>query len=293
MDNVKARPNYVMTDKMSRYEWLDHRRKGIGGSDVSAILGFNDWRSPYEVWADKTGQLPIDDTGNEFTHWGNIMEPILAHEFQDQTGKKVYRQNKTFIDPEYDFLRADIDRDIAGEPGFLEIKTAIEFKTSDWTDDEIPPAYLLQVQHYMMVLDRPYCYFATLIGGHRFIMKKVERDDTLINEMRAKLVEWWQTHIINGVAPEIDGSESTTSVLKQLHTDQDGQPVIMDAAMNERLHQRQSIKNDIKTITNETAKIENEVRSQMLDTDVATTSDFVITYRQNKRGSRTLRIKER
>lgn len=293
MDSLKTRPSFEMTDQMSRYEWLEHRRKGIGGSDVSAILGYNQWRSPYEVWADKTGRLPIDDTGNEFTYWGNIMEPILAHAFQDFTGKKVYRQNKTFIDPEYDFLRADIDRDVAGEPGFLEIKTAIEFKSSEWSGEEIPPAYLLQVQHYMMVLDRPYCYFATLIGGHKFITKRVERDDRLITGMREQLIDWWTEHIINDVPPEIDGSDSTTDVLKSLHSDTDGQPVILGANLDKLLEQRQQGKESIKVLEQDIKATENKVRAEMLETDVATSKNFVITNKKTKRGYRQLKIKEK
>lgn len=290
---ARLRPKVEMTDKMSRYQWLEHRRKGIGGSDVSAILGFNSWRSPFEVWADKTGRLPIDDSGNEFTHWGNIMEPILAKEFQQQTGKKVYRQNKTFVDPECDFLRADIDRDIVGEPGFLEIKTAMEFKSSEWSDEEIPPAYLLQVQHYMMVLNRPYCYFATLIGGHRFITKRVERDDDLIATMRPQLVDWWEQHIVNDVPPEIDGSDSTTDVLKQLHHKTEGQPIILGDELDRSLIERQHLKEGLKTYNNDIKITENKVRAAMLATEIGTSEHFIVTNRLTKKGNRVLRIKER
>lgn len=295
MDQIRERPRpkVEMTYKMNRYQWLEHRRKGIGGSDVSAILGFNTWRSPFEVWADKTGRLPIDDSGNEFTHWGNIMEPILAQEFQRQTGKKVHRQNKTFVDPEYDFLRADIDRDVVGEPGFLEIKTAMEFKSSEWTDDEIPPAYLLQVQHYMMVLDRPYCYFATLIGGHHFITKRVERDDELIDTMRQQLIDWWEKHIIQGIPPEIDGSDSTTNVLKQLHHETEGQPIILDDDLDKLLVEREHLKQGLKTYNNDIKTTENKVRAAMLTTEIGTSEHFVVTNRLTKRGNRVLRIKEK
>lgn len=293
MDALRTKPSYIMTDQMTRYQWLEHRRKGLGGSDISVILGFNNWRSPYELWADKMGMLPIDDTGNEFTHWGNIMEPILAHEFQDQTGKKVYRQNKTFIDSEYDFLRADIDRDVVGEPGFLEIKTANEFKSGDWTDDEIPPAYLIQVQHYMMVLDRPYCYFATLIGGHHFEIKRVNRDDDLIATIRQESVAWWQKHIIEGVEPEIDGSDSTRNVLNQLHHDREGQPVILGVDLDDLLLTRQQSKETVKTIKSDMATTENKVRAAMLETDEAVSNHFIITNHKNKHGVRALKIKEK
>ncbi len=43
--------------EMSRDEWLIERRKGIGGSDASIILGLNKWKTPFELWLDKTGQV--------------------------------------------------------------------------------------------------------------------------------------------------------------------------------------------------------------------------------------------
>jgi predicted phage-related endonuclease len=42
---------------MPREEWLVLRRKGIGGSDVSAILGINPWKTAMDVWLEKTGEI--------------------------------------------------------------------------------------------------------------------------------------------------------------------------------------------------------------------------------------------
>jgi len=40
---------------MPREQWLELRRQGIGGSDAAAILGMNPWKSPMDVWLEKTG----------------------------------------------------------------------------------------------------------------------------------------------------------------------------------------------------------------------------------------------
>ena len=50
--------NKLSTIGMSRDDWLEHRKKSIGGSDASAVAGLNPWTSPYSVWADKLGLLP-------------------------------------------------------------------------------------------------------------------------------------------------------------------------------------------------------------------------------------------
>lgn len=44
--------------KQSREEWLEDRRRSIGGSDAAALVGMNPCVTPYMLWADKTGKLP-------------------------------------------------------------------------------------------------------------------------------------------------------------------------------------------------------------------------------------------
>lgn len=285
--------SFDYTGGMGKKEWLLHRRKGIGGSDVAAILGLSPWVSPYQVWADKTGRVPIDLKSNEFEHWGTIMEPILANEFEAQTRKKVFRQNKTFYDPKYPFLRADIDRDVAGEDGFLEIKTAMEYKSDAWSDEQIPGPYRLQVQHYMYVLNRPYCYFAYLIGGHRFGIKRYERDEELINQIEPQLIDWWDEHIIHDEAPDPDGSQSTTDILKLIYPRSESIQVELPSIWNQKLHQHQDLKNNIKILAANNKRIENELRVAMKNGDTADTENYHITYRSNKNGNRMLRISER
>lgn len=285
---------FIRTTNMSRLDWLKLRTQGIGGSDVSAILGMNNWRSPYQVWAEKTGRLILDDTeDNEFIHWGNIMEPILAKEFEDQTGKKVFRPNKEFIHPKYDFLRANIDRDIAKEPGFLEIKTAMEYKSSEWDGDEVPVPYILQVQHYMNVLNRPYVYFCALIGGHKTVIKEVERDQELIDTFTPKLVDWWQEYVVADKKPPVDGSNSTTQTLRELFKTDDGETIKLTESLNGQLRIRKQLKQSGEELSSQVSLIDNQIREAMGTASEAENDSFKITYRANKKSTRILRIKEK
>ena len=38
---------------ISRENFVERRRSGIGGSDISAIVGLSDWSTPYDVWRSK------------------------------------------------------------------------------------------------------------------------------------------------------------------------------------------------------------------------------------------------
>src|SRR5699024_6239617 len=81
--------------EMTRKEWLRARQTGIGGSDASAILGFNPWKSPFELYIDKTSN-EIEEIDNEAIHWGNVLEDVVADEFTRRTGKRVRRRNQMF-----------------------------------------------------------------------------------------------------------------------------------------------------------------------------------------------------
>lgn len=82
------------TSEMSRDEWLIERRKGIGGSDASIILGLNKWKTPFELWLDKTGQVPVSESQSEAAYFGSLLEDIVAKEFEIRSGKKVRRKNQ-------------------------------------------------------------------------------------------------------------------------------------------------------------------------------------------------------
>lgn len=82
-------------DTADREVWLRDRKKGIGGSDVAAVLGLNPWRTPLDVFNEKTAETVDDKPQSEAAHFGTILEDVVADEFARRTGFKVVRFNKT------------------------------------------------------------------------------------------------------------------------------------------------------------------------------------------------------
>ena len=206
----------IPTKNMSREDWLQLRRTSIGGSDVATILGFNKYKSPYQLWLDKTGQIEIDASDpSEAAYWGNVFEKIVAEEFTRRTGAKVRNDNHMYFHREYDFLSANVDRQVVGENAILEYKTASMFLSDKWEGENIPDQYIFQVQHYLNVLDKEYAYIAVLVGGQKFQWKRIERDQELIDIIQERLIAFWEVNVKQNVAPPIDGSQSTTDFLKE------------------------------------------------------------------------------
>ena len=76
------------------------KRYGIGGSDAGVIAGVNKYKTPYELWMEKTGQI-ASFNGNEATEWGHALENAIAEQYSKKTGHKVRKSNNLINHPKY------------------------------------------------------------------------------------------------------------------------------------------------------------------------------------------------
>lgn len=257
--------NTIDTRNMNHIDWLKQRRAGIGGSDVGTILGLNKYKSPYQLWLDKTGQIEIEDSlTSDAAHFGNVLEEVVAKEFSERTGKKVRRANRMFIHADHSFLMANIDRDIVGENAILECKTASMYLADRWEGEDIPEQYICQVQHYMNVLDREYAYIAVLIGGQKFVWKKIERDQELIDIIQKKLVEFWELNVMQMIPPAIDGSDSTEEYIKERYAKSEtGKEITLKKDIDDLLDQREELQETKKVVETSIKEIDNLIKVEL------------------------------
>ena len=144
----------------SMEEWLVNR-KGIGGSDASAILGLNPYKTNQELWMEKKGQMsPVDISGKSYVKYGNDAEPLLRALFAlDYPEYKVeYYDNNMIINKKYPWAHASLDGELMdpdGRRGILEIKTTNILQSIQWEkwDNRIPDNYYIQVLHYLLVTE--------------------------------------------------------------------------------------------------------------------------------------------
>ena len=144
----------------SREEWLEERKKGIGGSDAAVILGLNPYKNNIRLWEEKTGRRTATDISDKpYVKYGTEMEPILRDSFKIKHPElEVLHQENTIIKhPVYPFLFASLDGILinkeTGEKGVLEIKTSeiLRSMQKEKWKDQIPPNYYCQVLHYLNV----------------------------------------------------------------------------------------------------------------------------------------------
>lgn len=265
---------------MSHSEWLQERTKGIGGSDASIILGLNKWKTPFELWLEKTGQSNLDDTAGEAAYFGNILEDVVAKEFEVRSGKRVRRNNFMLKHPEHDFINANIDRKVVGEDALLECKTASAYLAKDWEDDKVPDAYMIQVQHYLGVTGYKHAYIAVLLGGQRFMWKDIERDEELIQMIFDAEVHFWEHHVLGNVPPALDGSSAAEEFLKERYKDVDPDKVVdLSFSYKEKIDNYLELKKNISQLNKLAKETENQIKLELEDAETGFVKNYQVDWK--------------
>ena len=276
----------VPTKTLSREEWLQLRRTGIGGSDASVIMGINPWRSVFQLWEEKTGAVPLGDSGNEFTYWGNVMEPILRREFMKRTGLRVRQKHAMIFHPELSYLFADLDGIVTEETGekcVFEAKTASQYKEDVW-EEGVPQEYVLQVQHYLAVTGMRKAYIAALIGGNRFVYRVLYRDEGLISELLGKEAEFWRC-VREGKAPAADASPATGAYLNEKYRTCKEGSLALDVSFGTVLEEYDRIRQDIHRLETEQDKIVNQIKAALGHYEQGTVGERTISWKPVLRNS--------
>lgn len=208
----------VNTKKISHEEWLELRKKSIGGSDSAACVGMNQYSSQITLYADKKG-LSKDKETSEAMRLGTDLEQYVAERFCEKEGKKVINDTFMYMDDEYDFITANVDRKVVGEKAGLECKTMGSFNGYNLEAGEIPSHYYCQCQHYMMVMGYERMYLAILVLQRGLYVIPIERDDEFIKSLREAEIDFWTQYVEPGRIPAPDGSEASMETLKELYPD--------------------------------------------------------------------------
>ena len=194
----------------TREEWLEARKKGIGGSDAAALCGVSRWKSPLEIYLEKIGEKN-SSAESECVYWGTVLEDLVAAEFTRRSGLRVRRINAIMQSETYPFMIANVDRTVVGTRKGLECKTTGAWNLKEWNLDKLPDEYYLQCQHYMTVMEWDSMYIAVLVGGQKFLWKEIPRDDDMICKL-VQIEEGFWERVLRRIPPEPDGRTSSETM---------------------------------------------------------------------------------
>lgn len=272
----------ISTVNMEREEWLRLRREHIGGSDAAAIIGMNDYSSPYSVWADKLGLLPPKED-NEAMRTGRDLEQYVADRFTEATGKKVRRKNAILINEEIPFAHANVDRLIVGEDAGLECKTTSVMNLKKFKNGEYPATYYVQCVHYMMVTGAKRWYLAVLILGKEFKWFCIERDEAEIEALRKAEEEFWEL-VKKKIQPATDGKKATSDAITQIFIDSNDEKIDL-SLVSAAVETRARLSSQIKELTVLLDEQDNKIKAFMGNASRGSCGEHRITWTSSVRNT--------
>ncbi|MEJ6551691.1 YqaJ viral recombinase family protein [Psychrobacter pacificensis] len=285
----------VNTKDLSREDWLQVRRQGIGSSDAAAACGIHPYLSMLELWMIKTGRMSsnIDASSNNGIdgysplYWGNTLEPMVAKYYQEHTGNKVRRVNAVLQHPNPDkaFMLANLDYAITGndEVQILECKTAGEHGAKLWRDG-VPLYVTCQVQHQLAVTGKQAAHICVLLCGHEAKIYKVERDERLIESIMEHERLFWQ-YVETDTPPTPDHSESAARALKQLYpTPKPSSKVDLrgDDGANKLFEQLLRYRASMEDIEQHHDQVKHQLQTLIADNEVAVFDKGAISWKRSK-----------
>ncbi len=256
-------------------QWLAERRKGIGGSDIAALLGMSPFRTPVDLWLDKTGRAdPTPD--NPAMRLGRELEPAVLARYAEQTGRGVSHIG-TLREGIY---VANVDALAQGR--------VVEAKTSRHGWDDVPEWYRAQVMWYLGFFPRVETgdIAALFLLDGSFHIYPVERDDATIAGMRELATDWWSRYVIADVAPP-PMSEADCKALWKSH--KAAKTVVAVDGVRDSIGKLKALKAEAKRIADEIERHEFAVMREMQDAEILTGADGkkLASWKQNKDSAKT------
>lgn len=249
-------------------EWDALRSRGLGGSEVAAVVGLSPWVSRFALYHRKRGTIGKQDV-NTGMDWGHRLEDAVCQAWQEnhEEAGLLARKAGTYHHSERAWQLANPDRLVfqyvnskGTLAGLLEAKTAHQYDAHAWGygPEDIPPYYRCQVVHYMDVFGVPEHHLAVLIGGsdyREYVIPYVKDEAEWLREEGRK---FWQD-VVDGNPPEIDGHDATYQAVRELHPEiESGEVADLDPALYADYCAR-------KDIAAETAAAYQESKAAVLD----------------------------
>lgn len=265
---------------MKRQEWLEERKKSIGGSDAAAVIGLNPYVTPYMLWTDKTNRLP-EKEDSEAMRQGRDLEEYVAKRFCEITGKKVRRKNQIIKNEKYLFAHANIDREIVGEKAGLECKTTSALNMKKFKNGEYPDQYYVQCVHYMAVTGYKKWYLAVLIFGQDFKVFEIERDESEIESLMAAEKDFWENYVMKDIPPKVDGLSPTTKAINTIFPG--GEEGAVQIINESAILQYYALTKQIKELTAQRELFEQQIKEELGDTEEGTYQNYVVNWKSQSR----------
>lgn len=285
-------PYEILCDTDEEPAWLSARFAGIGASEIGSVVGMDQRSSPFKLYQEKTGAVAPDDLSDvEAVRWGHRLEPVIAEDFRERTGRIVARgrarkycvlrsKEHPWALASLDFWTGPSNHDLWP----LEVKNANAYRAEDWLNGT-PEYYVAQLHQQMLVTGSRRATSAVLIGGSQLAWCDVERDENLIRKIIFNGSRFWDL-VQRREPPPIDGSVATKNTLSRLYPQSNAQAVVLPATMEDEVYEWRRLKETEKVAAARITELENSIKNALGEAErgiIISTGDAVSWKTQHVR----------
>jgi putative phage-type endonuclease len=258
---------------------------------MAVILGLSTYKTPYQLYLEKVGDLTPQEEESQYQYWGNQLEGIVRNEFEKRNNVLV-ETLETVVHPDYDFLRGNLDGFIPSLNAVLEIKCSSQFMSNVWGEsgtDEIPMQYLVQVAFYCMLTNADCAHVAVLIGGNDYRQYKYTRDLALEDTIISTAKKFWNCVVTK--TPPAPINQVDLRLMYPQHDPEKTIPVTAD--IKQELQVLAETKAKIKEFSEVEERHKFNIMRFMQDAECLADGEgrALVSWKANKRGSRTFLVK--
>lgn len=274
-------------------EQIIDRKSFIGASEIGAVVGVDPFCTPLKLYGLKTGLIAPDDlSDNEAVEWGQRLERIVSQKFAEKNNVKLIAYKKRYFHPDCNFLSCELDNIIAGSDELVEVKTASAWQIKKWEkDDEIPAHYICQVMMQLGLSKRRIGHIAVLVGGQKYIEKRIEFDQEFYNNLVEKACAFWA--MVEARTPPMACGDDNEALLELYPTNKSDEIIQGIEEFNTAIARRQEISMHIDNMKAEKEEIENRLKQVVGDAVGIKTREYLLTWKpQSRKGVDIEALKE-
>jgi len=274
---------------MNRKQWLDERRKGIGGSDAPIVMGCGySGSSRLELWQDKVGlsEMVVEET--EQIMWGRRLEAHILSGYQESSGNVIVINDADIIEKHPCIPYMICTPDAWGFESVIEVKNVSEWQASEW-EKEAPEKHRWQLLHNIYVTHSKWGTLVALIGGNRLVWYDYYLDDMREDLHRLLYEEARFWHLVETeTPPEVEPDTPRAAVIED--EDSEAEPVMLSDEGREYTDMYDEYYDYMKTAEEEVKRAKVAIVKEMGSATKALMPDGSgWTLKANKHGNRVLR----
>jgi putative phage-type endonuclease len=268
-----------------RSEWLQHRTKGIGSSEVATIVGLNPYETPYQLWRRKVGiDAPIDD--NQYMRAGRLLEDAVSRFFEEETNKKIIASSKgdwliqskakPYLQVSPDRLYWVGDKRNNANKGILECKTT----QKQIEKDNLPKHWFCQLQYQLGVSGLQQGAIAWLTQGRDFGYSELNFVPDFYEWLVEEVDRFWIDNILGKKEPDLI---SVDDVVTMFPNHIEGKTINVEEEMFDKVIKLKEIKNSISELETQKKSLEDDIKFAFADNETMSYQDITIaTWKSSK-----------